>query len=113
MMDFASNVDINEKTNINWEDYNLKKSKFFLEKGLNEIKIDKVRHKIDKKDANIIVFIHENHKEYFSHNPDTLEPFILGKSTQDHRHYIKDYFKNNFNLSLSVRPAYRKISLKK
>ena len=113
MMDFASNIDINDKINISWNQYPLKKSKFYTEKGLTEIKIDKVRHKIDKKNAEIIVFIHEDHKEYYSLNPDTIEPFLLGKSSEDHRHFIKDFFKNNFKLSLSVRPAYKKISLKK
>jgi hypothetical protein len=37
----------------------------------------------------------------------------LWKSKEDHRHFIKNYFKNNFDLSLSVRPAYKKISLPK
>ena len=113
MMDFASNIDINDKINISWDSYPLKKSKFYLEKALNEEKVDKVRHKVDKKNAEIIVFLHEDHKEYYSLNPDTIEPFILWKSSQDHRHFIKDYFKNTYNLSLSVRPAYKKISLKK
>jgi hypothetical protein len=77
MMDFASNIDINDKINISWDNYPLKKSKFFLDKALNEEKIDKVRHKVDKKNAEIIVFLHEEHKEYYSLNPDTIEPFIL------------------------------------
>lgn len=113
MMDFANSVDINEKNNIDWENYPLKKSKFFQEKWISELKIDKVRHKVDKKSAEIIVFIHEDHKEYYSQNPDVLEPFILWKSNEDHRHFIKNHFKNNFDLSLSVRPAYKKISLPK
>lgn len=113
MMDFANSVDINEKNNIDWGKYPLIESKFFQEKGISELKVDKVRHKIDKKDAEIIVFIHEEHKEYYSAHPDSLEPFKLWKSKEDHRHFIKNYFKNNFDLSLSVRPAYKKISLPK
>ena len=112
-MDFANSVDINEKNNIDWENYPLKNSKFFLEKWISELKVDKVRHKVDKKNAEIIVFIHEDHKQYYSSNEDILEPFILWKSNEDHRHFIKNYFKNNFDLSLSVRPAYKKVSLPK
>ncbi len=113
MMDFASNIDINDKINISWENYPLTTSEFYKNKWVWELKVDKVRQKVDKKNAEIIVFLHEDHKEYYSSNPDILEPFILWKSNQDHRHFIKDYFKNNFNLSLSVRPAYKKISLPK
>lgn len=113
MMDFANRVDINEKINIDWDNYPFKKSQFFIEKWISELKVDKVRHKVDKKNAQIIVFIHEDHKEYYSKNPDVLEPFFLWKTNNDHRHFIKDYFKNNFALSLSVRPAYKKISLPK
>ncbi len=113
MMDFASTIDINEKDNIDWENYFLADSKFFKEKWISEKKVEKIRNTIDKKDAEIIVFIHEDHKEYFSANEDILEPFCLWKNSEDHRHFIKKHFKSNFNLSLSVRPAYKKISMKK
>ena len=113
MMDFAATIDINEKDNIDWENYFLADSKFFKEKWISEKKVEKIRNTIDKKDAEIIVFIHEDHKEYFSANEDILEPFYLWKNAEDHRHFIKNHFKSNFNLSLSVRPAYKKISMKK
>lgn len=113
MMDFASIIDINEKDNIDWQSYILTDSRFFIEKWISEKKVEKIKHKIDKKDAEIVVFIHENHKEYFSAHEDILEPFFLWKNSEDHRHFIKNYFKNNFNLSLSVRPAYKKISMRK
>ena len=113
MMDFAATIDINEKDNIDWENYFLADSKFFKEKWISEKKVEKIRNTIDKKDAEIIVFIHEDHKEYFSANEDILEPFCLWKNSENHRHFIKKHFKSNFNLSLSVRPAYKKISMKK
>lgn len=110
MMDFASVIDINDKINISWNDYPLKKSLFYKEKWVSELKIDKVRHNIDKKDSEIVVFLHEEHKEYYSSHDDILEPFLLWKTNWDHRHFIKDIFKEKYNLSLSVRPAYKKIS---
>jgi A/G-specific adenine glycosylase len=112
LMDFSSLLDINEKNNIDWINYPLQESKFFKEKWENENKPEKKQVKIDKKDAKILVFLHQDHKEYYSANPDTFEPFILEKTSEDHRHYIKDYFKNHFWLSLSVRPAYKKIASK-
>lgn len=110
MMDFASIIDINDKINIQWEDYPLTESLFFKEKWVSEKKVDKVRQNIDKKDAEILVFLHEDHKEYYSSHPDILKPFKLWKTSQDHRHFIKDIFKEKYNLSLSVRPAYKKIT---
>lgn len=113
MMDFSSKVDINDKINISWNNYPLKKSLFYKEKWISELKIDKVRLNIDKKDSNIILFIHEDHKEYYSSHHDILEPFRLWKSSLDHRHFIKNIFKKKYWLSLSIRPAYKKISLPK
>jgi A/G-specific adenine glycosylase len=110
LMDFSSLIDINEKNNIDWNNYPLSNSKFFQEKWQNEHKPEKSSIKINKKDAEIIVFPHQDHKEYYSSDPDNFKPFVLGKSSLDHRHYIKDYFKENFWLSLSVRPAYKKIA---
>lgn len=110
MMDFASIIDINDKINIAWDQYPLKNSLFYQEKWISELKVDKVRHKIDKKDAEIILFLHQDHKEYYSAHADILKPFLLGKSSLDHRHFIKDIFKEKYWLNLSVRPVYKKIS---
>ena len=112
LMDFSSLLDINEKNNIDWNNYPLTKSVFFEKQWSDEHKPEKKWIKIDKKDAQILVFIHQDHKEYYSSDPDNFKPFLLEKTSLDHRHYIKDYFKTNFWLSLSVRPAYKKIASK-
>lgn len=113
LMDFSSMVDINEKWNIDWDNYQLLQSKFFKEKWKSESRPEKKSIKINKKDSNILVFIHKDHKEYYSENPDIFEAFQLWKTWDDHRAFIKAYFKNNFNLSLSVRPPYKKIASNK
>lgn len=113
LMDFSSLQDINDKTNINWDNYILTNWVFFQSRWEQEYKTEKKQIKINKKEAEIIVFLHENHKEYYSSNADILEPFFLWKSPNDHRHYIKEYFQKTYQLSLSVRPAYKKIASKK
>lgn len=109
LMDFSSLIDKNEISLIDFENYPLTESIFYLERWKNEIKPIKTTQKFDKNRAQIIVFLHENHKIYYSSDFDALKPFELWTSTQDHRHFIKDYFIEAFWLSVSVRPAFKKI----
>ncbi len=109
LMDFSSLIDKNEISLIDFENYPLTESIFYLERWKNEIKPIKTTQKFDKNRAQIIVFLHENHKTYYSSDCDALKPFELWSSTQDHRHVIKDYFIATFWLSLSVRPAFKKL----
>lgn len=109
LMDFSSLIDKNEITQIDFENYPLTESIFFKEKWGNEIKPVKTSEKFDKNIAEIIVFLHENHKIYYSSDFDTLKPFELWISILDHRHFVKNYFLQNYWLSLSVRPAFKKL----
>ncbi len=111
MMDFSSIVDINQINLIDFKNYSLVDSKFFKTKWSLEIKPEVIKKSvISKKDAHIIVILHENHEIYFSGNPDNFEPFSFEPSNLDHRHHIQDIFKNKYSLELSVRPAYKKIA---
>ena len=60
------------------------------------------------KDLEILVYLHRDHKIYFSPNPDQHKPFRLGKHDGDHRAYIKDWFTKKYDLTLSVRPPFEK-----
>lgn len=109
LMDFSSIIDKNELTQIDFKCYPLTESTFYKESWKNEIKPIKTTEKFNKNEAEIIVFLHENHKVYFSSNYDEFKPFELWTSSDDHRHFIKDYFLEKFSLSLSVRPAFKKL----
>ncbi len=109
LMDFSSLIDKNEISQIDFENYPLKESIFYKERGKNEIKLVKTTEKFNKNEAEIMVFLHENHKIYYSSDYDNFLPFELGASREDHRHFIKDYFLEKYWLSLSVRPAFKKI----
>lgn len=109
MMDFSSLIDKNEISQIDFETYPLKESVFYKERGKNEIKPIKTLEKFDKKEAEIYVFIHLSHTIYYSSDYDNFLSFELWKHSWDHRHFIKDFFIENYKLSLSVRPAFKKI----
>lgn len=108
LMDFSTFIDKNEKHLIDFDVYPLKESVFFLQKWENEIKPIKILQKFDKKAVKVIVFLHKDHKIYYSADVDNYMPFELEKHDGDHRTYIKKYFFENFWLSLSVRPPFKK-----
>lgn len=109
LMDFSSLLDKNEISQIDFETYPLKESLFFQERWKNEIKPIKTTEKFDKKQAEIVVFLHQDHKVYFSCDYDVYKPFSLWISPWDHRHVVKEYFLHSFWLAVSVRPAFKKL----
>jgi hypothetical protein len=65
LMDFASLVDLKEKTRIDWENYILKESLFYKERGGNEEEKIRVSRSFPTPDATIIVTLHKDHKIYY------------------------------------------------
>ncbi len=63
-------------------------------------------HKIEQ----TILFLHLNHRVYFSENKTNFQPFYLPKSVNN-RAQIKRYFEEKYQLQLSVRPPFRKVTL--
>ena len=71
---------------------------------------DLAGRKIDWKKAQVCVFLHENHKRYFSADAKTFRPFVLS-SGYNTRAGIKAYFQKQHALALSVRPPHQKVLL--
>jgi A/G-specific adenine glycosylase len=65
------------------------------------------KSKIDWREAEAYVFLHENHKKYFSANKKKYEPFVL-PSGYNTRAGIKKYFFEKYALTLAVRPPHKK-----
>lgn len=63
---------------------------------------------VDWKTAQVAVFLHENHKKYFSANKKRYEPFVLPAGWNT-RAGIKRYFLEKHGLTLAVRPPHGKI----
>lgn len=55
----------------------------------------------------VMVFLHENHKKYFSSLKNRFQPFIL-PSGYTTRADIKEYFLNKYGLTLAVRSPHKK-----
>lgn len=62
----------------------------------------------DWKEAQAIVFLHENHRKYFSSNTKRFQPFILSAGYNT-RAGIKKYFLEKHGLTLAVRPPHGKV----
>ena len=63
--------------------------------------------KIDWKKAEVYVFLHEKHQKYYSSQKKSFRPFIIS-SGYNTRAGIKKYFREKYNLTLSVRPPHKK-----
>lgn len=62
----------------------------------------------DTKKAKVYLFLHKNHKEYYSTNKKIYKPFVLSAKINT-RELIKKYFREKYRLELSVRPPHKKI----
>lgn len=109
LMDFSTATDLNNKESVDWKNYPLLHSVFYNEKWKQEIKPEKKKKSLKKEWAELVIFIHKEHKTYYSKNPDILEPWQLKNAPTEHRHFIQEYFEKNYNLELSVRPSYKQV----
>lgn len=64
------------------------------------------------KEASVYLWLHRDHKEYYSAHPDHFEVFELSKE-HNSRETIKEYFLKKYGLTLAVRPPHRKIFVDK
>ncbi len=88
---------------------------YFAEEGKQEQLLNKKKDKKngnpDWKQAQVLLFLHEKHKKYFSSHEKKFQPFTLPVS-HNTRAGIKAYFREQYALELSVRPPHKKITLK-
>jgi A/G-specific adenine glycosylase len=86
---------------------------YYREKGKKEMYDArcKIRDKKEKnknwKEAQVYVFLHEKHRQYYSSNRKSFKPFALSASYNT-RAGIKQYFQEKYGLTLSVRPPHKK-----
>lgn len=85
---------------------------YYQEKGEKELRIKKRELKSKKKtdwnDAQVHLFLHEDHKKYFSAEKNRYMPFVLPSGCTA-RAGIKRYFLEKYGLTLAVRPPYQKL----
>ncbi len=83
------------------------KCKYYKEAGKKEWSQKMPKKSFPTKEAQVFLWLHRDHREYYSPNPDHFEIFHLNK---DHntRDAMKKYFFEKYGLKLSVRPPHKK-----
>lgn len=64
--------------------------------------------KTDWRKAQVFLWLHENHKRYYSSHSKHFEPFVI-PSGYNSRAGIKKYFQEKYSLELAVRPPHKKV----
>jgi A/G-specific adenine glycosylase len=84
------------------------KCQYKKESGKQEAESVKQKDHFPATHAQAVVFLHQNHQEYFSRNKKKYQPFIL-PAAYNTRAGTKDWFQEQYNLSVSVRPPHAKV----
>lgn len=84
---------------------------YFQENGKREVEPAKERITFSHQESSRLVFLHENHRIYYSSQKKRFHPFQLPKGFSS-RADIKEYFLQKYNLKLSVRPPHAKSMLR-
>lgn len=110
LMDFSATTDLKNPENIDWENYPIQSGLFYETCGKMEPKEVRKSLVFPTPDATIIVTLHKDHKVYYSEwVKDLYSDFILPPALhRDTRKYVQDYFRDKFQLEVSVRPAHKK-----
>lgn len=85
-----------------------KQCTYSKEGGKQEITPIAFKQKFPAKEAQVFLWLHKDHKEYYSENPDAFQVFVL-LAPFNTRENIKDYFRKKYHLELAVRPPYKKV----
>lgn len=80
---------------------------YFETDGQREKIVSKKQNIFPMKDASVYLFLHKNHKEYYSENKKKYKPFFLSEKYNT-RNGLKTYFQKKYNLTLAVRPPFKK-----
>jgi A/G-specific adenine glycosylase len=109
LMDWARIKEPKTANLLDPENYIFTESEFYLSKWFSEVIEKKISVSFPIPDAEIIVILHQNHKEYYSLSIGSYSPFILAASeNRDTRWYVQDYFRTRYALEVSVRPVHKK-----
>ena len=112
LMDFST--EFNTLWSFEW--YPLTDCKYFNTQWKLEPLKTKKKSSFPTKDAEVIIILHEDHKVYFSEDLDNYKPFhiphpltpSLLRRGNNSRNVAQEYFKQTYNLDISVRPPHKK-----
>jgi A/G-specific adenine glycosylase len=88
-----------------------KKCIYSKNKGKDEPLQKRVLSRFPTSKAQVHLWLHKNHKEYYSSHPDTFQVFQLSP-LYNTRLKIQEYFRETYKLEVSVRPPRQKLYIK-
>lgn len=106
LMDFGSSVCTAKPKCANCPLQNL--CIYFKNNGEQEKAAPKIKKTFPTRDAAVLLFIHQNHRKYYSSQKASFVPFSLSQRYNT-RAAIKDFFLKKWGLRLAVRPPHKKI----
>ena len=68
LMDFAATIDLKNPDMIDWDTYPIQSGEFYETRGALEPREIKKSQSFPTPDATVIVILHKDHKEYYSHH---------------------------------------------
>lgn len=81
---------------------------YFQEAGKKERVTTHKQKAFPMREADVLVFLHKDHKVYYSEGGSKYRPFRVPKS-HNTRAGIKQYFQDRYKLTLSIRPPHKKV----
>jgi A/G-specific adenine glycosylase len=88
-----------------------KKCVYFQTKGIREVAAVREKNTFPIQEAQVLLFLHENHQHYYSAEKKKFTPFLLPPAYNS-RGAMKDFFLASYQLTLSVRPPHKKFLYK-
>jgi A/G-specific adenine glycosylase len=89
-----------------------KKCEYVKTKGVLEVQKKKADQSFPLSEARTLIFLHQNHKEYYSAQKNGFSPFLLPVGYQN-REAVKTWFLEQYGLRVAVRPPHKKTYLNK
>jgi A/G-specific adenine glycosylase len=84
--------------------------KYHQQRGRGEVN-SRVKHTFSTRNAMVLLWLHKNHKEYYSENLDAFVPFKIPPKNNT-REKIKNHFQKKYGLTISVRPPHDRLLLR-
>ncbi|HET8574658.1 MAG TPA: hypothetical protein VFM02_00605 [Candidatus Paceibacterota bacterium] len=114
LMDFGSLVCVS-RPNRKLHECPFEEKCFCFEGILEKVPASRGKKEVEKfssAETSAMVFLHENHRKYFSDKKKTFVPFILSPGISS-REKIKAHFLQTYGLNISVRPPHAKKLIQK
>lgn len=89
-----------------------RRCQYYKTHGKLEEKKKRSAHDFPIQQAQVYLWLHQNHQKYYSSHPRVFKVFIISPKNNT-RNGMKRFFKNKFGLELAIRPPHKKTFINK